>query len=102
LTALEAIAERLTARGQVSAAMMAAMAAAAIEPLRESAQRAVIRIHLVNGNYSEAIREYRAFGRRLVRELGVHPSAQLDALVGPLLAVQHSRTPVAAGYRATR
>ncbi|HEY2044237.1 MAG TPA: BTAD domain-containing putative transcriptional regulator [Jatrophihabitans sp.] len=102
LTALEAIAERLTARGQVSAALMAAMAAAAIEPLRESAQRAVIRIHLANGNYNDAIREYRSFGRRLVRELGVRPSAQMDALVRPLLAVQASRTPVGAGYRAVR
>jgi DNA-binding SARP family transcriptional activator len=90
LSALEAIADRLTSRGQVSAALTAAMAAAAIEPLRESAQRAVIRIHLANGNYHDAIREYRAFGRRLGRELGVRPSAQMDALIRPLLTVQQS------------
>jgi DNA-binding SARP family transcriptional activator len=95
LGALEAIAERLTARGQVSAALSAAMAAAAIEPLRESAHRAVIRIHLLNGNYHEAIREYRAFGRRMIRELGVRPSAQMDALIRPLLAAQRKPAPVA-------
>jgi DNA-binding SARP family transcriptional activator len=53
--------------------------------LRESAQRAVVRIHLSNGNFHEAIRTYRAFARRLVRELGIRPSEQMDALVRPLL-----------------
>jgi DNA-binding SARP family transcriptional activator len=69
----------------VSVALTAAMAAAALEPLRESASRAVIRAHLANGNYHEAVRAYAAFGRLLIRELGVRPSGQLGALVRPLL-----------------
>jgi DNA-binding SARP family transcriptional activator len=94
LVALEVIADRLTARGQTAPAMMAAMAAVAIEPLRESAHRAVIRIHLANGNYNDAIREYRGFAMRMIRELGVRPSAQIDALVRPLLTAQRGRTNV--------
>jgi DNA-binding SARP family transcriptional activator len=94
LVALEVIADRLTSRGQTAPAMMAAMAAVAIEPLRESAHRAVIRVHLTNGNYNDAIREYRSFAMRMMRELGVRPSAQIDALVRPLLNAQRGRPQV--------
>jgi DNA-binding SARP family transcriptional activator len=73
LCALESIAELLIDHGNTSAALIAALGATAIEPLRESAQRAVVRIHLSNGNFHEAIRTYRAFARRLVRELGIRP-----------------------------
>jgi DNA-binding SARP family transcriptional activator len=85
LCALESVAELLIDRGNTSAALIAALRATAIEPMRESAQRVVVRIHLSNGNFHEAIRTYRTFGRRLVRELGIRPSGQMDALVRPLL-----------------
>jgi DNA-binding SARP family transcriptional activator len=85
LSALENLAEALADHGLLGPALTAAMAAAAIEPLRESAQRAVIRIHLADGNYHAALREYRTFGRRLHAELGVRPSGRLEALVRPLL-----------------
>jgi DNA-binding SARP family transcriptional activator len=92
LRRLDAVTEALIDRGQYATALTSAMAAQSIEPLRESAQRAVIRIHLAEGNYHEALREYRAFRARLVRELGVAPSAQLDALVQPLLAARQRAT----------
>jgi DNA-binding SARP family transcriptional activator len=88
LRALETLAELLLARGMHSQALTAAMAAIAIEPLRESAVRALIGVHIADGNFSEALHEYHAFHRRLMRELGVPPSPQLEALMRPLLARQ--------------
>jgi DNA-binding SARP family transcriptional activator len=72
-------------RGELSAALVAASAAVTIEPLRESAQRTLIRIHLRDGNYHAALRDYGDFRYRLQRELGIAPSAQMLALVRPLL-----------------
>jgi DNA-binding SARP family transcriptional activator len=85
LSALESIAELLIDRGYLPAALSAALCATSIEPLRESAHRLLIRIHLANGNFHDAIRAYRSFGGRLVREMGIRPSRQMDALVEPLL-----------------
>jgi DNA-binding SARP family transcriptional activator len=83
--ALESVAELLIDRGCLAAALSAALRATAIEPLRESAHRLLVRVHLANGNFHDAIRAYRGFGGRLARELGIRPSRQMDALVRPLL-----------------
>jgi DNA-binding SARP family transcriptional activator len=91
LGALEAVAEILRVRGQHAAALSAALGATGIEPLRESAHRALIRIYLDDGNFHAALRAYGSFGRRMLAELGVRPSPQLDALVRPLL--QHRAPP---------
>ena len=58
------------------------MAAVAAEPLRESAQRALIRAHLAEGNRSEALRQYRSYESLLRDELGLEPTSDLKALVG--------------------
>lgn len=80
LHALEALADRLTGTGDAAGALEAALSALRAEPLRESAHRALIRVHLAEGNRGEALRQY-ALCRRLLRErLGVEPSAQLDEL----------------------
>jgi DNA-binding SARP family transcriptional activator len=81
LHALEAVGERLIQAGRLSAALEAGLATVAIEPLRESAHRLLIRVHLAEGNAAEAIRQFR-FCRRLLREqLGLAPSPQLAELV---------------------
>ncbi|MGX7677605.1 AfsR/SARP family transcriptional regulator [Jatrophihabitans sp. DSM 45814] len=85
LCALEALATTLRTRGLTAAALTAALGATAIEPLRESAHRALIRVHLDDGNFHAAIREYRSFRRRMMTELGVRPSPQMDALIRPLM-----------------
>lgn len=85
LCALEGLADLLADRGHHAAALSAALGAARIDPLRESAHRALIRIHLDEGNFDAALRTYRSFGRRLVAELGVRPSSQLESLLRPLL-----------------
>jgi DNA-binding SARP family transcriptional activator len=83
--ALEALAAAELRRGCGDAALTAARAATAVEPLRESAHSIVIRAHLMVGNVADAVHEYRAYGDLLTRELGINPSEQLRQLVTPLL-----------------
>jgi DNA-binding SARP family transcriptional activator len=81
--ALEQIACRLTEVGRHAEALQAAYAAVRAEPLRESAHRVVIRVHLAEGNLVEALRSYEQFRTMLADELGVHPSEQMACLVRP-------------------
>jgi DNA-binding SARP family transcriptional activator len=80
--ALEALSEKLAAAGRFADAIEAAMLATSAEPLRESAQRALIKAHLAEGNLSEARRSYRAYHDLLRRELGVAPSDDFSAGLG--------------------
>jgi len=82
LHALEALSARLTSLGRFGEAVDAALLAVSAEPLRESAQRALIEAHIAEGNLAEANRSF-VFYRDLVhRELGVEPSSELSALLG--------------------
>ncbi len=81
LHALESLAERLAAEKRFVPALDAALAAVDLEPLRESPHRAVIGIHLEEGNRSEALRCYGAYRDLLRRELGVEPSPRIEALI---------------------
>jgi DNA-binding SARP family transcriptional activator len=83
LHALEALSDRLLRAGQHADALEAALAAVAVEPLRESARRAAVRVHLAESNQHEAIRQYLAFRDLLRAELGVEPSPALTGLVQP-------------------
>jgi DNA-binding SARP family transcriptional activator len=81
LHALEAAADQLCARGQYAAALDTAFEAVRHEPLRESARRAVMLIHLAEGNFAEALWEYERFRDLLTGQLGVEPSPDLTRLV---------------------
>jgi DNA-binding SARP family transcriptional activator len=83
LQALEASVDVLSAHGRSGEALLAAMAAVSTDPLRESAHRAVIRVHLAQGNRSEALRQFRLFRRLARRELSSEPSVQMLRLLGP-------------------
>jgi DNA-binding SARP family transcriptional activator len=82
LQALERIASELTAMGRYGRAAETALAAVSAEPLRESAHRALIAVHLAQGNLSEAIRQYCIYRRLMQVELEVEPSGQMEALIG--------------------
>jgi DNA-binding SARP family transcriptional activator len=82
LHALEALCDRLTIEGRFAHAMGAALSAVRVEPLRESANAAVIRVHLAEGNQADALREFRRYRALLQRELGVEPTTKLFELVG--------------------
>ncbi|MFF9527676.1 BTAD domain-containing putative transcriptional regulator, partial [Streptomyces achromogenes] len=81
LHALDALADRLTRQGSPALALEAALASIRIEPLRESAHRAVVAAHLSEGNVIEAVRHYRAYRQLLRDELGLEPSAQLARMI---------------------
>jgi DNA-binding SARP family transcriptional activator len=85
LHALEKMCDQHRATGRLDSALAAALAAVACDPLRESAHRRLVLIHLSEGNLAEALRQYHVY-RELVRsELGLPPSPQFRRLVAPLL-----------------
>lgn len=81
LRALEALSRYLVAAHRFGAAVDAAMIAVHAEPLRESAQRLLVEVHLAEGNVVEARRAYQAYARLLLCEIGVAPAPELTALV---------------------
>jgi len=84
LHALEAAAERLLTLGRYGEATGAALAAVRVEPLRESARATVIRVHLAEGNQSEALREFARYRTLLRDELGLEPTEQLHGMIAGL------------------
>ncbi|MER7959783.1 BTAD domain-containing putative transcriptional regulator [Streptomyces sp. NPDC096030] len=81
LHALDTLSERLALQGLPALALEAALASIRIEPLRESAHRAVVSAHLAEGNVNEALRHYHAFQHLLRAELGVEPSVQFTRMI---------------------
>jgi DNA-binding SARP family transcriptional activator/DNA-binding HxlR family transcriptional regulator len=82
-TALEAQAEWLTTAGKFADAAGAARAAMKAEPLRESAHVCLVRVHVAEGNQSEALRAYEHFEGVLRDELGLSPTTNMtDLLAG--------------------
>jgi DNA-binding SARP family transcriptional activator len=82
--ALEALAEKYAAAARYGEAVQAAYAAVRAEPLRESAHRTVVRVHLAEGNVAEAVRAYESFHAMLADELGAAPTPQMCRLVESL------------------
>jgi DNA-binding SARP family transcriptional activator len=87
LHALETLCDRLTAKRRFGPAVEAGLAAVREEPLRESAQRALIRTYLAEGNAAEAVRQYRRYRQMLDEELGLEPTAEMVDLVRPITLV---------------
>lgn len=91
LGALEEGALLALERGRTAQAIQLALAAVAIDPLRESAHRIVVEAHLVNGNLFDANRQYSSFESLLRSQLGCEPSARFTDLIE--LAVGPDRRP---------
>ena len=81
LHALERLSALLSDAGRHSDAIQAALAAIRLEPLRETAHRALIEAHLAEGNWSEARRQFRRCERLLKEELGVEPTTSMRRLL---------------------
>ncbi|MER7771651.1 BTAD domain-containing putative transcriptional regulator [Kitasatospora sp. NPDC096140] len=86
LYALEGLARQLCGAERYLAALQAALAAIAIDPIRETAHRIVMEVHLAEGNMASALRAYQHYRSFLQRELNVAPSAKMTGLVQNLLA----------------
>ncbi len=91
LHALEALVGGLTAARRFGDAAAAAGAAVRADPLRESAQAALIRVHLAEGNQGEALRAFDRFSRLLHTDLGLVPTPGLRELVADLLQPSRHR-----------
>lgn len=81
LHALEAQSRELSRRGRHADAIEAAIAAVNAEPLRESAQRALIEAYLDEDNWVEARRTLVGYRALLAQELQVTPSRNLERVV---------------------
>ena len=86
LHALESLADRLIAAGLYCDAARAALAAISAEPLRESAQARLLRVHLAEGNQSEALRAFERYREQLLDELGLEPTVALQSLIRQIRA----------------
>ena len=87
LHALDALASQLAADGRYADALKAAIQSVRLEPLRESAHRAIIAIHLAENNLAKALRHYELFHELLSTELGITPSSQLTAMLPTIVPV---------------
>ncbi len=81
LHALESLADALSARRRFAEAITAAGAAIGADPLRETPRAAMMRVHLAEGNRSEATREFERYRRLALRELRLEPTERLRALL---------------------
>lgn len=95
LHALELAAGILTRRRQFGAALEFALEAVRTEPLRETANAALMSVYLAEGNSCDAVTHYDAFRELLERELGLEPSPELRRML-PTVRRRWS-TPLAAG-----
>jgi DNA-binding SARP family transcriptional activator len=80
LHALEVLCDRLAAAGCFGEALYAGHSALREEPLRESAHRAVIRVHLAEGNLVEALRQFQRYREHLRAEIGIEPTKLITDL----------------------
>jgi DNA-binding SARP family transcriptional activator len=82
---LESIAHRLGEQHRYAEGIEVGMAAVAMAPLRESAHREVIRLHLAEGNVAEALRQFEVCAQLLRSDLGLEPSELMIDLMQPVL-----------------
>jgi DNA-binding SARP family transcriptional activator len=84
LHALEQLGVRLAEEGRYGRAVEVSLAVVADDPLRESAERVLIKIYLAEGNVHEAVTRYRAYREIMREELGLEPSPQMEAIIDEL------------------
>lgn len=84
LRALEILSERFRTRGDHYRAHETAVAAVRGDPLRESAHRRLIELHLADGNPAAALLQYTSYQSLLHTELGLSPSPEIRRLVQPV------------------
>jgi DNA-binding SARP family transcriptional activator len=98
LQVLEGWVDQLVAQRRFGMALRVALTARQDDPLRESAHRAVIQVHLAQGNVAEARRALATCGGILWSQLGVGPAPETQALL-PASAGMRSRRALRADVR---
>jgi DNA-binding SARP family transcriptional activator/DNA-binding HxlR family transcriptional regulator len=84
MSGLEALARILVDEGRLAEAASAARAAMKVEPLRESAHASLIRVHLAEGNQTEALRVFDRYCELLMSALQLEPTEHLSDLVAQI------------------
>jgi DNA-binding SARP family transcriptional activator len=80
-SAVEALALRLLKAGRFAEAESAARAAMRVDPLRETPHGTLVRIHLADGNQSDALHVFDSYREALRDALDLEPTEQLSGLV---------------------
>jgi predicted ATPase/DNA-binding SARP family transcriptional activator len=99
LRALETLAADARAGGNLAAAEERLRRVAAVDPLREGAQRALMQVFAAGGNYAAAIQVYRDLRQRLHREINAEPDAETQALFEQLRAEARQKAGAGRGRR---
>ena len=99
LHALEVSGRRLAEQGCYPEAIDVMLMVIAEEPLRESAQTALIEAHLCEGNAIEARRQFERFAALLWKELRMRPSAGLYGWLGVVSPARDHGALLRAGQR---
>jgi DNA-binding SARP family transcriptional activator len=81
---LEGMCRVLAEVGEFGRAIDACLVVVGEEPLRESAHRALITAHLLQGNRGDALRQFEAYRRMMHDDLGLEPSSEMRQLVRQL------------------
>ena len=85
LHSLDALVRQLVARAEYALALQVALAAVAVDPLRESTHRTAMQVHLAEGNTVEALRQYERFRVTLRAAMNIEPSQRMVDLVNEIL-----------------
>jgi len=86
MSALEALARVLIDNGRLAEAASAARSAMKVEPLRESAHASLIRVHIAEGNQTEALRVFDRYSELLMSAMQLRPTEHLNALMNDIRA----------------
>lgn len=92
LDRISQVVQLLVSEEDVDHALPLVRMAIQLEPMRESAHRALARIHLIAGDRVAAWQVYTGFRRRSVIEYGVSPSQLFEDLMEPLRAERRARS----------
>lgn len=85
LHVLEQLAARFVERSNLVRAIQLLYEILRVDPLRESAMRTLIELHLGEGNQAQAVREFLSFRERLHTELQLPPSQAMTGLMAGLV-----------------
>lgn len=85
LHTLEALAQQFQVAQQYVPALHTALAAIAIDRVRETAHRIVMEVHIAEGNVASAFKCYQEYKAFLDRELSVAPSRRMTQLAEDLM-----------------
>jgi DNA-binding SARP family transcriptional activator len=97
LHSLDELCRRLRLLGRYAESIDIGHQAVSAEPLRESAQSALIRAHLAEGNLVEARRQYERYAELTQSELGIPPSEEVRSLLPDVAASRRRRLAPARG-----